>query len=278
MAKNTETAVAKKEAESFNLMTINPDLKEAIAEEMDGLGTVPFDRVKIPSGGGLAFEIPGDNPDEPETSKNLDGVIIYHHPANAYWRDNFNGGNASPDCSSIDGKTGVDRETGEIRDCSRCQQNQFGSDGRRGKACKNIHRLYMLREGNPVPLILPLPPTSLKYLRDYLSKQILLKGLRSYDVITRITLKKDTSGDGIVYSRAVFQMAGKLAPEQRAASKAMAELVKEMAGNMPAVDSEDYNTGDDRPIPPAADFQGAPVGDGFMQVPDSAEDTGLPFN
>lgn len=276
MAKNE---IAKTEAAKFDLVTITPDLKEAIQEEMDGLGTVPFDRVKIPSGGSLAFEVPGDNPDEPETSKNIDGVIIYHHPANAFWRDAFQGGNAAPDCSSIDGRQGVDRETGEIRSCDRCQHNQFGSDGRRGKACKNIHRLYLLREGNPVPMILPLPPTSLKYLRDYLSKQILLKGLRSYDVITRVSLKKETSGDGIAYSRAAFQMAGKLDPAQREATKAMAELVKEMAGSMPAMDADDYNTGDGLPpVPPAADFQGAPMGDGFMQVPDSVDDTGLPFN
>ena len=46
---------------NFDLVTLEGALAEAIAEEMDGLGTVPFDRVKIPSGGGLAFEIPGED-------------------------------------------------------------------------------------------------------------------------------------------------------------------------------------------------------------------------
>ena len=32
--------------------------------------------------------------------------------------------------------------------------------------------------------------TSLKYIRDYIGKRILLKGLRCYDAVTKITLKK----------------------------------------------------------------------------------------
>ena len=59
--KNNELAAAG----SFDLQTISGDLAQAIAEEMDGLGPLPFDRVKIPSGGGLAFEIPGEDDDEP---------------------------------------------------------------------------------------------------------------------------------------------------------------------------------------------------------------------
>ena len=39
-----------------------------IREELDGLGSIPFDVVKIPSGGGVAFEVPGDDPDNPDDS------------------------------------------------------------------------------------------------------------------------------------------------------------------------------------------------------------------
>ena len=49
---------------------LNDDLAEVIAEEMNGL-TIEFDRVRIPSGGGLAFEIPGDDPDNPELAKEI---------------------------------------------------------------------------------------------------------------------------------------------------------------------------------------------------------------
>lgn len=238
MAKNEVATTDKK----FELVTLTGELAEAIAEEMDGLGSIPFERAKIPSGGGLAFELPGETEDEPVMSTELTGVILHHHPANAYWAEQYSGGNEQPDCSSYDGKQGVERETGEIHDCSKCPHNQFGSAGA-GKACKNIHRCYILQESNPVPIILALPPTSLKYIRDYIGKRILLKGLRCYEAVTKITLKKEKSADGITYSRAAFTFVSKLTDEQKAEAKAMAENVKAMAGNIPEVDEADYNVG-----------------------------------
>lgn len=230
MAKN-EVATTEK---NFNLVTLTGELKEAVAEELDGLGTLPFERAKIPSGGGLAFELPGETEDEPVMSTDLTGVLIHHHPVNAYWKEEYAGGNVQPDCSSHDGKQGVERETGEIHDCSKCPHNQFGSGKNgSGKACKNIHRCYILQEGNPVPIILALPPTSLKYIRDYIGKRILLKGLRCYDAVTKITLKKEKSADGITYSRAAFAFVSKLTDEQRAETKAMVEMIKAQADKHP---------------------------------------------
>lgn len=262
MAKN-EVAVA----ENFNLVTMgDAGLADAIAEEMDGLGSIPFDRVKIPSGGGLAFELPGEDEDNPESATELVGVILHHHAVNAYWKEAFAGGNERPDCSSYDGKKGLDRETGECKDCATCPFNQFGSGaGGSGKACKNVHRLYVLREGNPVPLILSLPPTSLKYMRDYIGKRILLKGMRCYDAVTKITLKKEKSAAGIAYSRAVFTFVSKLNDEQKAQTVAMVEAIKAMGKNID-VDSDDYNTSGS-----------AQTNDGFMAVPEG-NDENLPFN
>lgn len=259
--KKNEVAVT---AQSFDLQTLTGDFAEAIAEEMDGLGSIPFDRVKIPSGGGLAFEVPGEDEESPDMVKELVGVILHHHPINAYWIEKFSGGNEAPDCSSVNGKTGVWRETGEIKSCADCPYNKFAPDGS-GKACKNIHRVYFLREGNPVPLIISLPPTSLKFMRDYIGKRILLKGMRSYDAITKIALKKEKSSGGIDYSRAVFTFVDKLSEEQRAATKAMAESLKNDAAV--AVDDSDYNT-----APPAQ----ADANDGFMNIPEGVDD--LPFN
>lgn len=259
MAKNELATI-----ENFELVTLDGEIAEAIAEEMDGLGTVPFDRVKIPSGGGIAFELPGETEDETESATELVGVILHHHPVNAFWRDKFAGGNEAPDCSSIDGKCGVNSETGEIYDCSKCPNNQFGSGDSGGKACKNTHRVYMLREGSPVPMILSLPPTSLKYMRDYISKRILLKGMRSYQAITKITLKKEKSAAGITYSRAAFTFAGKLSNEQIAQVEAMVNTVKSMAKVVDV--AADY----EEPAPTQA---GAAT---FTEVDGPSED--LPFN
>lgn len=65
MAEKT-TDVAVKE---FQLPSTDLNLGEAMAEEMDGL-EFRFDVVKIPSGGGLAFEIPGDDPTTRKWSRN----------------------------------------------------------------------------------------------------------------------------------------------------------------------------------------------------------------
>lgn len=209
----------------FNLPALNSGLSQAMAEEMDGL-QISFDRVKIPSGGGLAFEVPGDDPDNPDTVKEIVGVIVDHHPVNAFWADRYAGQNNPPDCSALDGKVGMVRGSatgaaGERRPCNSCPYNEWGSaEEGGGKACKNMHRIYILREGEAFPLLLTLPPTSIKNFADYLAKRVLAKGRRSFDVITKITLKKAVNSTGITYSQAVFSVAGLLGPE---AAKTMAE-------------------------------------------------------
>lgn len=268
--KKNELAAAK----DFNLVTLSADIAEAIAEEMDGLGALPFDRANVPSGGGLAFELPGEDGGDTESAAEIVGIILDHHPVNAYWAEKFSGGNAQPDCASYDGRQGVERATGEVRDCGRCPYNQFGSDDR-GKACKNVHRVLVLREGNPVPLMLSLPPTSIKYMRDYIAKQIVLKGFRCWQAVTRITLKKEKNAAGIVYSRAAFAFAGKLDPEKAKAAEAMRDCVRQQYRQMD-VDGADYNTAGgggqkDGPAVPKADKGG------FMDIPDGTEDD-LPFN
>ena len=69
----------------------NFDLANVMSEEMDGLSTT-FERIKIPSGGGIMFEIPGENPDEPETVKEFSAVILYQHSLNAYYKSEYQGG------------------------------------------------------------------------------------------------------------------------------------------------------------------------------------------
>lgn len=260
--------------DNFDLQTVN--LAEAMMEEMDGLGTLPFDRVKIPSGGGLAFEVPGEDESSPESATEITGVILDHHPLNAYWADKFNGGKQPPDCSSIDGKQGVNRETGEIKDCATCPYNQFGSDGK-GKACKNLHRLFILRESNPVPLMLSLPPTSLKYMRDYIAKKILFKGLYSWQVLTKIKLKKEKNASGIAYSHAAFSFVGKLNAEQMEKAEAMKDCIRQQyrqigfeddANDMAEAGADaQYN----KPSGPKTDSNG------FMEVPDAIDEDELPF-
>ena len=66
--------------EKFMLPTmIESDFSaEELAEDADGL-QMSFPRVKIPAGGTLQFEMPSDDPDNPDYEKTLVGVILHSH-------------------------------------------------------------------------------------------------------------------------------------------------------------------------------------------------------
>lgn len=223
------TALAVLEKNHFELMPMNEDIKDIIAEEMDGLGTVPFDIVKIPAGGGLSFELPGENDDTPIAATALEGIVIDHHPANVLWLAEYDGNNNQPDCSSFDGKTGIDK-CGEVKQCATCPYNQFGSDikGGKGKACKNMQHIYILRSGQFFPTLLVLSPASLAAWKNYVGKKIVVKGKRPYMVLTKVTLKKEKNDNGIVYSQAVFTKVEDLTPAECAEIKPIAESFKAM--------------------------------------------------
>ena len=145
---------------------------EELSEDMDGV-TLRFPRAKIPGGGTIQFELTGENPDEPEYTKSIEGVLMFTHLANAYWPEGSEyDDDAPPLCQSVDGKTGSGTPGGMCQDCL---LNRFGSDskGGNGKACKNMRMLYILRSGESLPIQLALPPTSLKGYNDFVSAAFL---------------------------------------------------------------------------------------------------------
>ena len=234
MAKN-ELAVI----DSFDL-TLDSSIMDVMAEELGEDAQIPYDRIKIPSGGSTAFEIPGDDPDNPDIAKEIEGIIVYAQSINAYWEDAYDGSNNLPSCSSMDGKNGVDTSTG-IHSCKVCPLNEFGSGKNgKGKACKNMKRLYILRPGSPLPVILTLPPTSIKAYTDYVGRQIVTRGLRTHHVITRITLKKDVSGDGITYSKAQFSKVGRVPDDMKTALTNYFNSMKQNSANI-GVNEDDYD-------------------------------------
>ena len=209
------------------------DLANVMSAEMDGLSTT-FERVKIPSGGGIMFEIPGDDPDEPETVKEFSAVILYQHSLNAYYKSEYQGGSNPPDCGSFDGHNGEGDPGGN---CDTCPLNQYGSGKNGAKACKNRRRLYLLREGEIFPMILSLPTGSLKAFTRYLMR-VIPKYKNSNAVVTKFTLKKASSNTGINYSQAQFSVERALSPEEYQLISAMTEQVKALSKNV-GYDAED---------------------------------------
>lgn len=204
------------------------------AEDLTGLTITP-DRLKMPSGGGTAFELPGDD-DEPEMVKSITGVILYQHPVYAYYKDKYNGGSNPPDCGSYDGITGVGDPGGS---CAECPYNQYGSGDGRAKACKNRRMLYILMEGELFPVTLSLPTGSLKEFTKYVKRQ-LSKGRTLSQIVTKISLKKVTNASGIAYSQAVFTFDRALDSAELAAIEPMVDQVKAYAAGLnSAVSAED---------------------------------------
>lgn len=220
----------------YIIPNVSGSVTEGIAEELDGLN-VSLDKIKIPAGGGLAFEVPGDDPDSPDSEKEVVGVIVDHYPLNSFWTEKYNGQNSAPSCYSTDNRTGFGNPGGE---CAKCPYNRFGSgeDGQ-SKACKNAHRLYILRSGELYPVTVTVPPTSLKPLSDYLAKRIVTKGLRSYGVVTKLTLKKATNNTGITYSQVQFSLVEILPEEQAEMMRSYGESIRPVTRSIDFGDSDE---------------------------------------
>lgn len=180
------------------------ELLDTIRENVGGGAITPFDldRVKIPTGGGKLWSIPSID-GEPEDTRQIDGVIVYHREPRAYWPTAFSGAGNPPDCSSQFGDFGVGNPGG---DCAACAFSQWGSaplrEGQtesRAQACKQMKLTFVLRDDALLPLALFLPPTSLVPMRKYLLG-LASRGQHYSSVLTRFTLDNATSDGGIDYS------------------------------------------------------------------------------
>lgn len=224
----------------FDLESIRKDYAEIAEAQREVGGMVTF-RAKVATGGGKAFDIEtGD--DETSTSvTSFSGVIVYNHNCNAYF-DEDSQGNLPPVCSSMDAVTGIDTVSGECVFCAQCPRNVFGSAANgRGKACKNMHRLYIMTEGSAIPLMLALPPTSLKAFRNYRLSTLASKHLKPCEVVTEFSLSPQVSQTGQKYSVVKFKLLGKLNDADAKVAKFFADTMKASASKVPEMSADDYN-------------------------------------
>lgn len=219
-------------ANVFSVPKVDDNVLAAIRAEVESLGELPLVTVKVPGGGGLTFEIPTEDPDNPDTVKEIKGVIVYYHQQNAYWSDT-NSADKVPECASFDGVQGCNRYTGEVIQCSQCQFNKWGSgrDERgnktRGKACKNTYRMFILLENQLFPWVIVVPPASMKVLEAYRGNLIIRPPYRPVNmVVTRVTLKKMTSNAGKVYGQLAFTKVADLDESAVSVVNGAAEFVR----------------------------------------------------
>lgn len=225
--------------------------KEILDElsDIDNLLPRAMGRIKMGSGGMRAFSVHEIGEEAPDVATSITCAIIHSHDCNAYWSRPMeeSGDDKAPDCVSSDGIEGVRRDSGEIIACNTCPCNKYGSDprGGNGKACKNMRRLYLMRETDQFPMIMDLPPTALYAFADYRVNIGIKKRQKMLNVLTRITLAQKKNKSAIEYNVPVFTPVGVLPLSVCERLHTLAALVRDYvktAGIAADMVSDDYAT------------------------------------
>jgi hypothetical protein len=194
----------------------NGALQEALTENVgdDQLSEFDIDRVRMPTGGGTTWEVP--TLEGVQSTQVIEGIIIAWFNRRAYWAGEYSGGNEPPQCSSLDGITGVGEPGG---DCAACPFAQFGSSvnpqSPNAQACKQVRQLFVLTPDAMLPTVITLPATSLKPIRSYMFR-LTSASIPHTGIITKFSLEKDKSGTGFDYAKVVLAAGERLSPEARA--------------------------------------------------------------
>jgi len=193
-------------------------------------------RIKMPTSGAQVWTVPTAQGEE--TVKHVDCIILAHQPCRGYWPGEFRG-NEPPRCSSPDGVTGYGDPGGSCRACPLAQW-ESAQDGR-GQACKAMWRLFVLRQGAILPYLLTLAPTSIKPFQVYMTT-LSFTATPYYRAISRISLEKARSANGIDYSKAAFRQVGELSDKDEARIEEYAEMIQPYLTT--PVQAEEYANGD----------------------------------
>jgi len=218
VARMESRAVVPYTGPTYELAKHDPDeLKELFEANLgDGetIGEFDFERINVPAGGALAWSVPDIN-GEPEQVKEINGIMLHSGRRRAFWKIPFSdsGGGSPPDCSSRDGKVGRGWIRGESvethpeptrRPCDTCPMSQWGSklpdepkDNQ--QACNDRRIIALARQGDMLPLVIDLAPTSIKPLKKFLTNMV-GQGLNVHRTPIRLRLKKEESRMGIPHS------------------------------------------------------------------------------
>ncbi len=205
-------------AEGFAIATQGEKVQAVLEANLGGdkINQFDLDKVTVPSGGGISWEVPSLM--GPEAVPEIEGVIVGWKPVRSLYHTSFQENPGTPpDCSSDDGITGfgdpLQKGIEERRDCATCPMNQWGSatEGT-GKKCAERRLLFILRKNDQIPIMVVVPPTSLKNVKAYFLR-LTQNNVPFYGVITGLTLSKVKSKSGITYGQIEFKAKGILTDE-----------------------------------------------------------------
>lgn len=144
----------------------------------------------------------------------LIGVIVFKQKTRGLWER----GSKIPLCSSMDGIAGTD-EDGNGIECATCPHNQWGSGvdetgmATKGKACKEMRRVFVAQKDALLPIFISLPPTSLKPFDTYCSARLSHK-IADVATETIFRLMPQTGESGYKYAVIQCKMGKKLSVEE----------------------------------------------------------------
>jgi hypothetical protein len=238
LAEVEEGAIEKVEEESSYAMVNAPvdDVRDIIALNLAGKQITPFDldRIRIPDGESDFWTVP--TLEGTEAKEEISGVVIHFQDLRAWWPSSDITGDP-PSCRSDDTKVGfgaracddnypeeTEMRSLEPHDCATCLYSQWESDPKagRGQWCKQMRALFLLTERMYLPMVMFLPPTSIKAVEKYFFRAGAY-GEPFNSMVTSFKLVKEKNPDGKKYNRAEPSCLRPLTPVERNAFKAYSE-------------------------------------------------------
>ena len=159
------------------------------------------------------------DPDEPATY--IEVTILNIQKAKTFYEDGYVDGAAEkPDCFSNDGITPDSSVAApQCSTCALCPQNAWGSgvndkgEATKGKACSDVQRLAVAGHGLDDPMMLRVPPASLKNLAE-MSKLLSKKNIPLNGVVTRVSFDTAASSPVMLFKPIGFLDAAGFAKAQ----------------------------------------------------------------
>ena len=208
-------------------------IQEIVKEAVSGSGMTVFslDRIKVPSAESSVWSVPtlmGNKPQE-----FIDAVILHMVKSRSYWPDPIGVGPAvPPSCTSSDSIMGIGTPGGP---CRKCPLAEFGTavkgNGKpaKGQACRQGRMMFILRPQDVIPLLLTIPPGSLKE-TDKFFMRFTQQDLSPKLVVMRFALKQTQNSEGTKYNQVEITMLRPLNTEEMARMIDIQELWKPYFG------------------------------------------------
>lgn len=229
-AKGTELALV--EPGQYAILQADPREVAEVLREALGTNQITardFQTYKVPSQGMTIWSTVDTLTGEAINAPEIHGVLIHNTMVRGFWQEQFSGGGVPPDCNSKDGLLGeglygVGSERHPTGACQTCPMAQYGSakalwpptDKQKpteAQACKANRLLFLLTADGFLPVVIKVPPASLKEVKTFLLAMA-NKGMAPSSAVLRFTLEKDKNANALAYSKIVPRFGQRLAPAE----------------------------------------------------------------